>query len=55
MISPPQRDEPTDELWRKVVELTTIVNALSALTVTGAVKGKVVISGGVAVLVTEPK
>lgn len=28
MIQPPQKDQPVDELWRTVAELTEVVNAV---------------------------
>jgi hypothetical protein len=53
MIEPPNAGEPVAELWKKVRALTALVNALSQITVTGAVKGKLVISGESAVIVIE--
>lgn len=61
MIVPPQKDEPVDELWRTVVELTTAVNwletrvkALSDMQVQGVHKGKVECSETNAVLSIYP-
>lgn len=53
MIQPPAQGENVDELWRKVAELTAVVNALTTMQVSGAHVGQVVISGGYAVLVLE--
>jgi hypothetical protein len=55
MIQPPAQGDNVDQLWKIVVELTAAVNTLSGLTVTGAVKGKLVMSGGTAVIVIEQK
>jgi hypothetical protein len=55
MLQPPSAGEPVDELWKKVAALTAVVNALMGLTVTGAAKGKLVMSGETAVIVIEQK
>ena len=54
MIQPPTQGEPVAELWRKVAELTAVVNALSNMQAAGALEGKLVCTGTNAVLVLEP-
>lgn len=58
MITPPQQGEPVDELWRKVRELTDIVNALLNEQVSGAINGAPIsgnrqVSGGTSMLVIQ--
>jgi hypothetical protein len=55
MLKSPPKGESVELLSRYVVDLTTAVNALLRLTVSGAFKGKLVMSGDTAVIVIEQK
>lgn len=56
-ITPPEKDQPVDELWRKVAELTKVLNALINLEVRVADKkiesGKILLTDDKAVLSLE--